>query len=130
MENIKVIITWDENYSAYSDDFKGVYATAHTLEEMKKEFADAMEFHIENLEVDEIPDNVKNGYTLEFEMNVKALLYYYDGILSRSALSRLTGINERQLGHYATGHRNPRPAQRKKIVKGINKLGKEFIELV
>jgi len=38
--------------------------------------------------------------------------------------------NERQLGHYATGHRNPRPAQRKKIIDGIHKIGTEFNSVV
>ena len=29
------------------------------------------------------------------------------------------GINERQIGHYTSGHRTPRPQQREKIITGI-----------
>ena len=71
-----------------------------------------------------------NPYKLEFEMNTQALLHYFEGILTRSALSRVTGINERQLGHYATGHRNPRPAQRMKIIEGIHQIGREFNSVI
>jgi len=42
------------------------------------------------------------------------------------ARARVTGIIEPLLGHYATGHRNPRPAQRQKIIDGIRKLGAEI----
>ena len=69
---------------------------------------------------------MQENIVFEFEMNIRALLHYFDGILTRSALARVTGINERQLGHYTTGHRNPRPAQRIKIIEGIHKIGTEF----
>jgi len=61
---------------------------------------------------------------------VRALLHYFEGVLTRSALSRVTGINERQLGHYIIGHRKPRPEQRKKIVEGIHRIGKEINSVV
>jgi len=45
-------------------------------------------------------------------------------------LARVTGINERLLGHYATSHRNPRPAQRQRIIDGIRKIGAEISNVV
>ena len=71
-----------------------------------------------------------NDYEVEYELEVSALLQYLDGILTRSALSRVTGINERQLGHYATGHRKPRAKQREKIINGIRRIGEEFLSVV
>ena len=46
--------------------------------------------------------------------------------------SRITGINERQLWHYAAGVHRPRKAQLEKIQNGINALSKELsvIDLV
>jgi len=45
-------------------------------------------------------------------------------------LARVTGINGRLLGHYATGRRNPRPAQRQRIIDGIRKIGAELSNVV
>ena len=59
-------------------------------------------------------------------MNIQSLLYCYDKILTRAALSRLTGINERQLWHYAAGVHKPRPKQAEKIQHGIQLLTKEL----
>ena len=47
-----------------------------------------------------------------------------------SALSEVTGINKKQLGHYAQGYRKAHPQQRDKIVKGIQELGKDLISVV
>lgn len=41
-------------------------------------------------------------------------------------LSRITGINERQLWHYAAGVHKPRRQQLEKIQKGIQALTKEL----
>jgi hypothetical protein len=103
-------------------------ATNKTLEGVKLAYIEALEFHLEGLhkDGDEIPAVLKGKYRLDFVLNVRALLHYFEGVLTRSALSRVTGINERQLGHYITGHRKPRPEQRKKIVEGIHRIGKEI----
>ncbi len=92
----------------------------------------ALEFHLDGLRADgdEIPSVIQGRYRLDFVLNVRALLHYFDGLLTRSALSRVTGINELQFGHYNTGHRKPRPEQRKKIVEGLHRIGKEINSVV
>jgi transcriptional regulator with XRE-family HTH domain len=62
-------------------------------------------------------------------MDVESLLDYFDGILTQTALSRLTGINIKQLNHYARGKSKPRPAQIRKIEQGLHKLGVELMEI-
>ncbi|MDR2969286.1 MAG: type II toxin-antitoxin system HicB family antitoxin [Tannerellaceae bacterium] len=132
MERIKVIIDWDENYGAASSDVSGCVATGKTVESVKEAYASALAFHLEGLREHEydIPDKLKGEYTLTFELSVQSLLHQLDGIITRAALARATGINERQLGHYMTGHRTPRTEQRKKIVEGIHRIGNEFIKVV
>jgi len=132
MQTITVNIDWEENYGAYSEEVAGCAATHKTLEGVKKAYLEALEFHLEGLRADgdEIPSVLQTKYRLEFVLNVRALLHYFDGLLTRSALSRVTGINERQLGHYITGHRKPRPEQRKKIVEGLHRIGKEITSVV
>jgi len=128
MGKIKVLVSWLDNYGACSDELLGCVATHKTLDGVKKAYAESLMWQLEAMRTDgdEIPVIFQGDYQLEFELNTQALLHYFEGILTRSALARVTGINERQLGHYATGHRNPRPAQRKKIIEGIHKIGNEF----
>lgn len=75
---------------------------------------------------EEYPEVFDHVYELLFKMDIQSLLYCYDKILTRAALSRLTGINERQLGHYICGRSKPRPAQSGKIVNALHALGKEL----
>ena len=132
MQTITVNIDWENNYGAYSEEVAGCVATHKTLEGVKQAYIEALEFHLEGLHADgdEIPSVMQGKYRLDFVLNVRALLHYFEGILTRSALSRVTGINERQLGHYITGHRKPRPDQRKKIVEGLQRIGKEINSVV
>lgn len=131
MQKITVNITWLNNYGAYSDLVNGCVATGHTLEEVKNAYKEALELHIKGMREDgeEIPEELQCPYELKFILNTQALLHYYDGILTRAAISRLTGINEKQLGHYMQGVRNPRKQQRERIVAGLRKLGKELEEV-
>ena len=69
---------------------------------------------------------MQGEYELNFELNKLALLHYFEGVLTRTALARVTGINEGQLGYYATGRRNPPPEQRKKMIDGIHQIRNEF----
>ena len=128
MQKIRVQIGWLDNYGAGCDDIPGCVATHKTLDGVKKAYAESLSWHLEAMrkDGDEIPSVLQEDYELVFELNTMAILHYFSGILTRSALSRVTGINERLLGHYATGHRSPRPAQRQKIIEGIHKIGDDF----
>ena len=128
MQKIKVEIGWLDNYGAGSEEVPGCVATHKTLEGVMKAYTESLSLHMEAIQADgdAIPELLQGAYKLEFEMNVRALLHYFEGTLTRSAIARVTGINERQLGHYASGHRNPRPAQRVKIIEGIRRIAEEI----
>jgi predicted RNase H-like HicB family nuclease len=133
MEKIKVSISWSgNNYCAHAqrDDFNGIIVATHkTLEGVKQEFQSALKFHVEGClkDGDKLPTwIVSNNYEIEYLTEVSALLHSLDGILTRSAIARVSGINERQIGHYASGHRTPRLQQREKIINGIHNISKEL----
>lgn len=135
MEKIKVSISWSgDNYAAGTGEINGVVLTTNkTLEGVKEAFKEALEFHIEGsvADCDELPGYITSGnYELDFELNVSALLHKLDGIVTRAALARVTGIDQRQLGHYIQGRREPRPKTRGKIIDGLHQLGKELISVV
>lgn len=65
-------------------------------------------------------------FELKFKIDVSTFINYYSNIFTKGALSRITGINERQLWHYAAGVHKPRKRQLEKIRKGIQALTKEL----
>ncbi len=117
------------NYSAHLPLLPGCVTTGSSLTEIKKNTAEIVEFHLEGmLEDGEAVPAVFNGtYEFEYILSAEALLNEYSGIFTKAALARLTGINERQLWHYAAGVRHPRPQQCQRIVDGLRNLGKELV---
>ena len=133
MEKLKVSISWSgNNYCAESHDdaLNGIVAcTQKTLKGVKSCFQSSLQFHIDEClkDGDNLPEWLISGqYELEYVMETSALLHSLDGILTRSAIARVSGINERQIRHYAAGIRTPRPLQRTKIVNAIHSISKEL----
>ena len=132
MEKVIVDIYYTgNNYCAHAPILLGCVSTASTLSEMKKNIKEAIEFHVEISlkDGDTIPEVFKGDYELEFKLTTEALLNAYSDIFTKAALSRITGINQRQLWHYASGMRKPRPAQCKRIEDGLHRLGTELLNI-
>lgn len=119
------------NYSAHIAELPGCIATGSTLDELKKNISEAIELHLAGMREDniQIPILFQDEFELDYKFSAEALLNAYSSIFTKAALSRITGINERQLWHYAAGVRKPRPAQAKRIEKGLHDLGEELLTL-
>lgn len=134
MEKINVNISWSgDNYCAGIEFMGAVVVTNKLLTKLYTDIETAFKFHIEGClaDGDLVPEAIAEGlYEFEYSYEVSALLHRFDGILSRAAIARATGINERQIAHYAAGLHSPRPNQRKRIVDGIHNIGKELISVV
>ncbi len=76
-----------------------------------------------------MPELLKGDVEIVFSMDVLSFLEYYAGILSKSGLQRITGINQKQLGHYASGLSKPRPKQKARIEAGLHRLGEELLSI-
>jgi hypothetical protein len=65
---------------------------------------------------------------VEFALHydVASFLSYYSKVLTLSGLERITGVNQRQLGHYANGDKRPRPAMTKKIEAALHKFSQDI----
>lgn len=88
-----------------------------TLRLVKEEGRDAALFY---------PDWLDEPYQFQVGWNIKDLMAYYAGIITPAALSRLSGINPKQIWSYMHGHSTPRRAQLKKMEDGLQKLGREL----
>lgn len=88
------------------DDFYGCY------EDMKKSFQEDGESFMEA--------------DFDIQYDVSSFLNYYSKILTLSGLEKVTGINQRQLGHYVQGRTQPRPETVRKIEMSLHALSVEL----
>lgn len=73
------------------------------------------------------PAWLKNkAYKVVYKFDAESILNYYRGIFTNAALERITGINQRQIQHYASWTKRPRPQQLKKIETALHELGQEL----
>lgn len=130
MVTLKAIIeTSEHNYSAFIEGLDGVVATGATITEIKTRLQDAVAVFIDTCKElgCEVPEGLEGEYDISFKMDVKSLLSIYYGIFSKAGLERITGINQKQLWHYANGMTTPRRAQAQKIENALHRLGRELI---
>ncbi len=129
---LEVIISYCENnFGAHAPLLLGCVATGDTQTEVLTNIKEAIEFHVKSslMDNDPLPDVVKGPYSLVFRFDVNSLLNYYRGIFTNSALERITGINQRQLQHYASGLKRPRRQQVEKIETALHQLGNELLSV-
>ena len=103
MKQVKAVIerASDGTFSIYMDADDMSYlvtGTGSTVEEARKVFNDGYE-------------DMKQYYAFAFSL---------------AGLERITGINQKQLGHYVSGYRNPSPKTKKKIEESIRKFSEEL----
>lgn len=103
---------------AYSGDFDG----------FRSYVEDSIAFYIEGAREDgrDVPSVFNGEYELVYKFDVRSLLESYRGIFSFSALQTITGINQKQLAHYASGVSKPRGKQAEKIATGLRHLAREL----
>jgi predicted RNase H-like HicB family nuclease len=128
----KVVVTvevTDNNYAAFIEILPGCVSTGKTLSELKSNMKESIAGHLEVSREfgDEIPEPFRGDFELSFRFDTQSLLQHYRGIFTNAALQRLTGINQRQLQHYASGISRPRPEQEQRIEAALHQLGEELL---
>lgn len=132
MRKITVVIERAENnFSAYVREVDGISATGQSMDEIKTSVIEAIDEYITacNELGLEVPQELQDEYEITFDLDIQSLLMIYEGIFTKSGLEKLTGINQKQLWHYANGISKPRQAQRQKIESALHRLGSELISL-
>jgi hypothetical protein len=90
-------------------DFHAAYETIRKYCEKKQEPFEEVEF--------------------DFRYDVASFLSYYSKVLTLSGLEQLTGVNQRQLSHYANGVKRPRPAMVKKIEVALHAFSSDISQV-
>ena len=120
----------DTGYCCDCDLLPGwVVAHGGDFDEFKKYVQESIDFYIDcaRKDGDAYPAVFDGKYEVVYKFDVASLLEYYRGIFSFSALQTITGINQKQLCHYASGISKPRPKQAAKIADGLHRLAKDLL---
>lgn len=116
----------DHTFSIFSDDDSlnyGVIGTGDTIAEAKEDFMIAYQ------EVKEcILDSGEEFEEAEFvfRYDIPSFLQEFAYAFSLAGLERITGINQKQLGHYISGYRKPSAKTIRKMEEGIHNLSEQL----
>lgn len=119
---IKLIVKkTDTGFSAYAEEYP-IFTTGRTIPGL---FASALEasavfFEKKGIEIE--------AGDLKFEIDFKQFFQYYK-VINAKYLSEKIGMNPTLLSQYVQGHKKPSDAQTKKILAGIQEIGKELSEI-
>lgn len=130
MEQVIISTSKTENGFSASCELLPGWIVAYTgrFSDFVKYVRESIDFYVDCAKADHeaYPVVFDSDCELLFRMDIQSLLYCYDKILTRAALSRMTGINQRQLGHYICGRSKPRKPQSDRIVNALHDLGREL----
>ncbi len=117
-----------DDFGAWLEDFEGVYGAGDTPSEALESLRKSLALYVKHNAG--APAWLKNGsYRIRYKFDAESILNYYKGIFTNAALERITGINQKQIQHYASGIKKPRPEQLKKIEIAFKKLGAELLSV-
>jgi len=126
MRKPKVIMTIykdDVGYSATGEVGERFMATmGESFEELKEMVLECI-----NLAFDDV-GFVYNIEEIKFQIDIKSFFEFYK-VINAKALSQRIGMNQSLLAQYISGHKKPSPAQTKRILNGVQKLGRELAEI-
>ncbi|MCL2329171.1 MAG: DNA-binding protein [Bacteroidetes bacterium] len=112
------------SYYMNEDTFDfGLNGQGNTIEEAKKEFLSVYS-ELKDMYLKENKEFPKLEFEYEYDMS--SFLNYYSGILSKSGLEKITGVNQKQLWHYSSGRKKPARTTIKKIQIGLHNFSKEL----
>ncbi|MDP1844021.1 MAG: hypothetical protein Q8K64_11410 [Sediminibacterium sp.] len=127
MNTIKIIIEkTKDQYTAYAENVEGIYGGGDTVAEAKESILDALRLFKKHNKKS-LPKILRDNYTLAFKFDTQSLLNYYKGIFTNASFERITGIQQKQIQHYASGLKKPRLAQKKKIEASLHQLASELL---
>ena len=119
-KNIIVVIEkTGTGFSAYAGDYP-VYTTGETMIELIDNICEAFSLYFEIPKFD--------TSRLSFEIDFKQFFQYYK-VINSKALAEKIGMNPTLLSQYVRGHKKPSETQSRRILYGINRIGRELAEM-
>lgn len=105
-------------FSAYAEKLP-VYTVGTSLEELKTNMIEALNLYFEN------KDRTVTEEDLKIKLDLPQFFEFYK-VINVKALSERLGMNQSLLAQYVKGIKKPSTAQTKRILNGIQQVGKEL----
>ena len=117
------VIKEAKGYSATATIGKDfIAADAYSFEDLKTSFLDALNFAFEDQGKIYLIDDIR------FEFDLESFFDFYK-VLNAKALSERIGMNQSLLAQYIKGIKKPSPAQTRRILHGVQQIGRELSEV-
>jgi hypothetical protein len=108
-------------YSAYAT--KGMmFTVGKNLEELKKNILEVINLSLEDQGKTATMNDIK------VTMDLPQFFEFYK-VINAKALSERIGMNQSLLAQYIKGNKKPSVAQKKRILNGIHKVGRELSDI-
>ena len=120
--NIKVMKE-DKGYSATTKVDNNYIATeSESFNELKTMILEALNLAFEEKDI------VYTINDMKFEYDLESFFDFYK-VINAKALSERIGMNQSLLAQYIKGIKKPSPDQTKKILEGVQQIGRELSEV-
>ena len=120
---IMTILKEDTGYSASSKvDEIFIGSQGDTFDELKEMILDAVNLAFEDRGFTYSIDNIQFKYDLE------SFFDFYK-VINAKALSKRIGMSQSLLAQYTNGIKKPSPNQTKRILQGVQQIGRELAEV-
>lgn len=111
----------DTGYCAYAKKY-AVYTTGNDFQELKNNMVEALNLYFEDEGKTIGEDDIK------VSLDLPQFFEFYK-IINAKALSERIGMNQSLLAQYIKGIKKPSATQTRRILKGIQQVGKELSEM-
>ena len=122
----------DGTFSAYCDDYPALFGMGDTRESAVEELKETLRITKEELGKESAlfyPQWLDEEYEFNVRWDLQDMLEYYAGIITPTALGRLSGMHPKQIWSYMHGKTHPRKAQADKITSALHRLGQELLDI-
>lgn len=132
MEKILVVVEKAEsNYAAFIPELDGCVATGTSVKEVKESVQEAVIFHLEGMKEDglDIPQGFQGNYAFQYKMDIESFFEWFQGVLTKAGISKLTGMNQSLVSQYANGLKKPSKKQTNRIQTALHEFGEELLQI-
>jgi hypothetical protein len=117
------VIKEDTGYSSFSEvGNKSIFTDGETFDELKENIIEVVNLTFEDTEFSYTIDEIK------FIFDMESFFDFYK-VINAKALSERIGMNQSLLAQYIKGIKKPSQVQMKRILTGVQQIGKELSEV-
>ena len=121
----KVNVTIEKTNSGYSAgaDKYPVYTAGDSFEEIKSNIFEALNLYFEYND-----EPLIDEHQIRLTLDLASFFEFYK-VINAKALSERIGMNQSLLAQYINGIKKPSAVQTKRILKGVQQVGRELAEI-